>query len=412
MKQLILLILFPALLFAQEESYNHKIEWNTTFNSESNGLSNNFINTMLYGGHITDAIKNDWISSGKEYNIISSELSNSISYSYSFNKKHIGFSIADRNIINARFNDDVLRMVLQGNYNYQNQTLDFSNTNIRVDRFQQYKITYGTLVKNINISGEFSYLKGNHHLSYSIDKGSIYTSDYGTFLDVNYNMDAFITDTANLNPFATNGNGLALGINTHFTIKRHDINFFLTDLGFIMWNPTATTLVMDSSFNFAGIEVDDILSFNDSIIDTYNIQDELETRRSSFKTYIPANIGFSVTKATNFSIFSVITAGIHAKWQAYKDDSPLSFSKIGQGLKESNYAPLYYLKSEIPLKYLTVSPTLSHGGYSNNFNLDLSLSFSIKKKTDCILGSQHLEDLALGKKATSLSIYLKLITQF
>ena len=39
------------------------------------------------------------------------------------------------------------------------------------------------------------------------------------------------------------------------------------------------------------------------------------------------------------------------------DNEPLSFSKIGQGLKESNYSPLLYISSEFESKSLILFPT-------------------------------------------------------
>ena len=405
MRKLLIIFCTPLFLFAQESK--HEITWNTNLLFESNWLDKSFLNTMLYGGYITDSIKTKWINAGGDNNVLYSEISNVLSYTYRFKKQSIGFSFADRNILNASFTDDLLRIGFQGNYNYQDETLDFGNTSIRADRFQQYKVSYGFA----NIKAGISYLAGNHHLSYIMEKGNLYTATFGTYLDVEYDMNAFVTDTSNFTAFANNGNGIAIDLSTDFTIKEYDIHLSITDLGFIMWNNSSITLATDSSFSFQGIEVEDIFSFNDSVLEANNIKDDvLKTKDASFKSYIPATIHFSVSGETEHKHFKTYTAGIVAKWQPYLDNTPLSFAKIGQGFKESNFKTLYYIQSVFNSKYCDIIPTLSHGGYSADTNLGLALSRG--KKHNFTVGTHHLEDVINKKKAKAVSVYFNIKLQF
>ena len=236
-KLLAILMITPLLLMAQTDEKTHNIEWNTNLLFESNSLDKGFLNTMLYGGYISEVKKTKWINSGVENNILYSEISNRLKYT--FEKKNYSFSLSlsDRNILNTSFSDDLLRLVFEGNFNYQNKTLDFAGTSIRADRFQQYKCTYKTVTNKIKISASASYLSGNNHLSYIIEKGSLYTAAFGTSLDIAYDMSAFVSDTSSLNPFKNNGNGLALGLSTEFQFKEKTIHISFSDLGFIMWNP-------------------------------------------------------------------------------------------------------------------------------------------------------------------------------
>ena len=167
MKKIILLLFFPFVLIAQESK--HEITWKSNFIFESNSLNKDFLNSMLYSGYITDDMKSKWIASGNETNIINSEIRNELSYTYYFDKQsissvysmfplNIGFSVTDINILNASFTDDLLRLGFEGNFHHQDKTLNFSNTNIRADRFQQYKIRYSTAINSLNINGGISYL--------------------------------------------------------------------------------------------------------------------------------------------------------------------------------------------------------------------------------------------------------------
>jgi hypothetical protein len=409
MSKLILLLFFPFILIAQESK--HEITWKSNFLFESNGLNKNFLNSMLYGGHITDNMKSKWIASGDEKNIINSEISNGLSYTYNFNKNIIGFCFADMNILNASFPDNLLRLGFEGNFHYQDKTLDFGGTSIRVDRFQQYKIIYGKTINSIIINGGISYLAGNYHLSYTMEKGSLYTAPFGAYLDIEYNMNAFITDTSNFSAFANNGNGVAIDFSTDFSIQKFDMQLCLKDLGFILWNTSSIALATDSVFNFQGIEVEDIFNFNDSVLEANNITDDvIKTKNTSFKSYIPATIHLSVSREIECKYLKTYTAGIIKKWQPYLDNTVLSFAKINQGFKESNFSSLYYIHSIFNTKYCDFTPKLSYGGYSNDINIGLALSKG--KKNKLVIGTHHLENIFSGEDAKTASLYFSITKCF
>ena len=406
---IIIILIFPLSLVSQES--NHKVEWNSKFLFESNSLNKNFLNSMIYGDYITNEMKSKWINLGNQDNIINSELSNEISYTYIFNNKSIGFSFSDINIINASFSDDLLRLFFEGNFNYQNEKLDFSNTNIRADRFQKYKISYSQSINKLKMSGALSYLAGNHHISYIIDQASLYTAQNGTYLDLEYNMNAFVTDTSKFSLFGNNGNGLAIDFSTNFKIKEFDITLSITDLGFITWDNSSITLATDSMFNFQGIEVNDIFNFNDSVLDAINITDEiLRTNNKSFRSYIPAIINTSISGVTKYKYIQKYASGIMLKWQPYMDDKPLSFNKIKQGFEESNFKPLYYINSSYEAKYFDILTSIRYGGYSDNTNIGLALSKG--RRNRLIVGTHHLQDIFNGYKAKNLSIYFNIQLQF
>lgn len=407
MKKVLIILCAPLSLFCQDTRYDHQVELNSIFLLESNNLDQDFFNAFLYGGYITDDMKTEWINAGSENNNIYSEISNGINYDYHFKNQSIGFSFYDRNIINTSFTDDLLRLCFEGNFHHQEKTLDFGGTNIRADRFQQYKLSYGSS----NIKGGISFLAGNHHLSYIIENGSLYTALLGSSLDIAYDMNAFVTDTSTLSLFANNGNGLAVDLNVDFSIKDNAIHLSITDLGFIVWNTSSITLGTDSSFNFQGVEVEDIFIFNDSVLEANNIIDDVsKTNNSSFKSYIPATIHASISRNIKHDYFSSYTAGIITKWQPYQDNMSLSLAKIGQGFQQSNYAPFFYLQSIAHTKYVKVLPSISYGGYTNNTNIGLAIAKG--KRNRLVLGTQHLEAILQNDEIHELSLYLQIKIQF
>ena len=410
-KILIILLIVPQIILAQTKVNKHSIEWSTNLLFESSSLDKSFLNTMLYGGHITDVTKTNWINAGGNNNVLYSEISNGLSYTFKGNNNTFGFSFVDRNILNASFTDDLLRLAFEGNFHYQDKTLDFGSTSIRADRFQQYKLSYATSFKQVKVSTSVSYLSGNHHLSYIIEKGSLYTAPFGTSLDIAYDISAFVSDTASLNPFESNGNGLSLGFSTEFQFKEHTIHFSFSDLGYIKWNPTSITLAADSNFAFSGIEIDDFYSFNDSLIDVDDSTDDFpSSKKGKFKSYIPASFHFKVSGSTDNKYLKSYTLGIQGKWQPYLDNKPLSFSKIGQGFKESNFKTLYYMQSVLSTKFCDFIPTLSYGGYSSDTNFGLALSKG--KKHNFTIGTHYLEDVLKSNSAKAVSVYFNIKLQF
>ena len=417
MKNLALsLVLFcnSIMIFAQN---NHEVNWNSNFILESSSLDKSFLDKMLYGGYISNNLKTKWIGSVNKKNTIYFEFSNGFNYKYSFKKQYLKFSFVDRNIINTNFTDDLLRLGLEGNFNYQDQTLDFDNTNIRGERFQQYKLLYGFKNKKIMIEGGLSYINGNHHISYIIEKGKFYTSPYGTYIDLEYNMSAFITDTSDFSLLKNNGKGLSVDFSTSINIKNHDIQLSILDLGFIMWNPSSISLAVDSTFSLKGIEVNNIFNFNDSLVELSNLEDDINnSNNSSFKTYIPSTINISISSNKKNRIINNYSLGIISKWQPYKDDSPISIKKISQGIRESNFSTLYYINTNFITKYCDIITSLSWGGYAKDENIGLAISKG--EKYNFILGTNHLEDLIIqsffidGNKAKSFNIYFNMKIQF
>ena len=223
-------------------------------------------------------------------------------------------------------------------------------------------------------------------------------------------MNAFVTDTSEFTLFANNGNGFAFDFSAEFKIQKSNILFSISDLGFINWNKSSVILDADSTFNFSGILIDDIFNFNDSILENTFITDLPNTKNNTFKSYIPATVNLTVNSTSKYKYFKNYSFGIIAKWYPYMDDTPLSFLKINQGFKQSNFKNLYFINSIIKTKYCDLIPKLSHGGYSKD--TDLGLALAKGKKNKLILGTYNLLDLINNNDANSLSIYINLTKHF
>ena len=77
MKKIILLLFVPLSIFSQ--ATDNEIFWNSNFHFESNSINRNIISNLSDDNTITNQMIDNWLnSSTSEYNIIHSEILNSL----------------------------------------------------------------------------------------------------------------------------------------------------------------------------------------------------------------------------------------------------------------------------------------------------------------------------------------------
>ena len=403
-----LIILFILFTIKSLFPQSSQISFNSEINIESNTLDNNILNKFLFGGTINQELKNIWLSQFRKNNIVNLELNNGINFTKNLSSGDLLFSIYDKNHINLNINKDLLKLILNGNYEYQEELLSFNSSNLRVTRFQQYKIGYNLRFKKNQISLAISYLQGNHNINIVVNEGSLFTYTNGESLDLNYNINSFITDTSSYNFLNSNGNGLAIDFSSTINFNRSKINFYVDNLGYIKWNRKSINNSIDSTFNFNGITINNFNNLYDSILDyndSYSIN--ITDQNIKYKTYITADIGINFQQKVTLYNIKKIMFGINSKWQPLLDNKKLSFKKIRQGIIESNYKPKIYISTEIPYKNFSLLCNLNNGGYTKKTNLDLGIE--INRKFTYIIGSKSINQILKTNAKQYFSLYLSII---
>lgn len=418
MKKILLyiFIISSLALYSQDKSNSYRMKHNTIqLNShislESNNLNTNLLNTLLYGGYIDDEMKDNWINTGDKNNKLNSEFINGIRYIFqNKNNRYFYLQISDINNLSSNFTDDFLKLILYGNFNYQGDTLDFSNTSIRINRYQQYKFGYNfNIIKdktNYNIGAALAYLSGNHYMQLNIDEGNLYTHEMGTSLDINYDIKTMMTDTSNFSPFTNNGNGVSLDFSLHINKEDNIIGVHMRDLGFIKWKKNSIINNTDSSFRFSGIEIEDfnnITAFNDSILDI-----TLSKKNNYFRSFIPAKITFSYNKILDHNIFKNIWIATHTIWQPFYVEGGINTDLIYRGFKESVYDNSLEVISNLNIELVNFSLGFRKSGITEKTNLILEIS---DKKEILKIGTFHLNEFFNNDKNSS-SLYFSLTARF
>lgn len=409
MKYLTLILSVTFLLLGKLNAQNSELQFNSNINIQSNGLNSNILNTFLYGGFINQELKDKWINASKVNNIINGEITNEINYNIKFIKSDLTFLISDKNHININLRQDMLKLILNGNSTYQEQLLEFDNSNLRATRYQQFKIGYNFYLRKNKIKFGASYLRGNHNISLLINKGTLYTDLNGQNIDLNYDILAFSTDTSSYNIFNNNGHGMAIDFATKISVGKSLINLYVKDLGFIKWNNNSINSFVDSSYNYSGIFIEDLYNFNDSLI---NFEDNFNyaINQNQYKSYIAADLGINFEKNFKHKKIKKIITGINAKWHPLFDNNKLSFAKIKQGIIESNYKPQVYIITEIPRNNFDIISKIYYGGYVEDINLDVALK--IERKISLILGTQSINQIISKNNRRFFSLYLRIIKKF
>ena len=418
MKKILLYIFIVSslALYSQDKSNSYRMKHNTIqLNShislESNNLNTNLLNTLLYGGYIDDEMKDNWINAGNKNNKLNSEFINGIRYIFqNKNNRYFYLQISDINNLNSNFTDDFLKLILYGNFNYQGDTLDFSNTSIRINRYQQYKFGYNfNIIKdktNYNIGAALSYLSGNHYTQLNLDEGNLYTHEMGTSLDINYDIKTMMTDTSNFSPFTNNGNGVSLDFSLHINKEDNIIGVHMRDLGFIKWKKNSIINNTDSSFRFSGIEIEDfnnVTTFNDSILDI-----TLSKKNNYFRSFIPAKITFSYNKILDHNILKNIWIATHTIWQPLYVEGGINTDLIYRGFKESVYDNSLEVISNLNIELINVNLGFRKSGISEKTNLILEIS---DNKEIIKVGTFHLNEF-FNKDKNSSSLYFSLTARF
>ncbi len=261
---------------------------------------------------------------------------------------------------------------------------------------------------NKNNSGKqygfgISLLKGEEHLYINARKADLFTEITGDYVDLDMTLKINQSDTANKGLSAFNGWGLSTGLlyQLPYNLSTENswmgfIRFEINDMGFIRWNYKSLKHSSDTTWRFEGIEIDDILTLEDSIlqltIDSSLNYYEPILNRGVYATFLPTTLHLSLFQQKNDKLF--FTAGIISRIFA-------------------NYTAYIYLKPGYILRLRSAqvlrnkfifTSTFAYGGYGR-LNLGLGAQL-IAGGFALSIGTNNLEGIIFPKLLGGNSAYL------
>jgi|ERR1043165_5497788 hypothetical protein len=311
------------------------------------------------------------------------------------------FSYNHRQLRNVVASKGTFELLFYGNARFAGQTVDISNLLVQNFIYNQYsggikkKIDYGKYQMDIGVG--ISLLQVINQQDIRVNTGSIYTSEDGDTIRVNYDL-SFNTAREGANTFfQRNGLGCSGDFHLGFMDKNNwKLSIDVSDVGYMYFRKTPVNYSAAKNIEFRGIVIPDLLHFGPATFDTLNLD-------SAVRSYLP-------TKTANqYSLFSPFSASIAFSKSLLHEKLVLTF-----GL-QYRHLPKYYAYGYVKANYfikpdMVFSVTGGGGGYSW-FNLGLEFA-KRWKYFDFALGTPNLLGTVIPSHYTGMGLYLRMATSF
>ena len=323
-------ILFVALTLS---SYSQEslLEFNTDI-----GLFNSSINSQLLSqsfGFLDAKEKSNIIDALKAENNIAFESNNTFHYQ---NKKGWELSLSNHIGAYATYSKSLVELSLLGNTPFKGENLKLNPIDITAFNYSQLDFSYKWSKK---IQTSIGLLLGHHFLNATVNDARFYTHPQAAFINYQLDYKAHFTDTTDLlqKPFGNKGYGAVFGMSYKYSISNGEIELSISDLGFIRWNDKTSNMHIESQYEFEGINIDDFISFSDSIIRNKidSLQSDLQSNiKESYNWQLPTRFklsinqplynsiiqGYSLTIEQRINLYDIpkLTLEVHKKKKKYR----------------------------------------------------------------------------------------------
>jgi hypothetical protein len=265
----------------------------------STAMTNEFLNSFWTGRFIDENQKQRVQSRLKNSNTIGGDANAGLFYMQGidslFHKQKLAWflSVKERAHINARYSRDLFNVAFDGNDSYKGKTADFDGFELNEIQYQQFQA--GVMSDRFGIG--LSVYNGQQLSMLKAKTASLYTSQYGDYLDFNTAYSFVLSDPRHTVPGSSNGIGTGLDLYarmpmTLYNGHKADLIVELSDLGFIRWNSNTNQYRNDTTYHFDGFAVKNAFQLADTSIH-YSAKTALNAKpeqKGAYSTYIPATL--------------------------------------------------------------------------------------------------------------------------
>ena len=332
MKRLIFILLigFQSIL-AQESSFSYQGQiglFNTALNSK----------TILHSTDFWDySNKAHFIQQLESENHLFFNGENALRYN---NKKGWIISLENKHLAYSTYTKDLAKIALYGNAPCIGENLSLAPFNTSYYRYSELAVGF-RLHENFQLFT--SGIIGHQFASIQTNTADFYTAENGSYIDYDLSLEIHYTDTAFSNMFEKRGLGAALSL--YFEQEKEDFSIRLSasDIGFILWDKDCNNIYIDTAFHYKGIPVDNLLNFNQEIVE--NEIDALEGQintnyKENYTWKIPIILRGYFQKNLNNNLFSAISFGLEHRLAIYP--SPLIYSNLYHSKEKSQWSFGYH----------------------------------------------------------------------
>lgn len=236
------------------------------------GITNRFFLDFLNGNYIGNE--------QKDY--IEGRLARSNRYAYQLSLSLTGAAalsestrfIADlsaRQHNSAVFSKDLFKLFFRGNKPFAGATAGLDPFRFTSFDYQSFSVglNKSLLDSKLKMWAGVSLIRGGNFRYAETDQFSLYTEQYGAYIEVEGELKARIAPGSPGLVARNNGLGGSAFLGFDYKIGRSILGLSVSDLGFVQWG-SMKTYALNGRVNYAGKEIPNIFSFSDTLLTSYS----------------------------------------------------------------------------------------------------------------------------------------------
>jgi hypothetical protein len=378
-------------------TYNHEIIAHGITEYSSTSVQNEMGKMLLFGGHITDDIKNRTFDAHRGINRFGLDASAEIEYrnlKASIFKEKWGFTVKAGyyNYMSVLYSKELFGLSFFGNEKYLGENVDFSGSRFQAMSFQ--KIGFGFIDKKSKSNVSLNVYSISNYAEINVREGHLFQSENGD--SISLTLDGNLDYTSESNFLKGFGAGIDLDFRIPVVLRNEKVSyvqFLAKNLGFAKMTSTVTRYRTDTTFTYDGLTFDQLYGdasiFNEdfSILDTLGVDSLSVSKYKALPGFMQAGkIVDDLNKARVQSFFGI---------------------RIYPSI---TYSPLIYAGAQFKTtKWLDLGANASYGGFSG-FRAGIygnvrMKNFSLGISSEDVIGF-------VSKKAKGQSLIVRLRCRF
>ena len=361
----------------------HALEITGAYELGSDFMANAFASKFYQGGFIDNDLKTSTQSRLQNSNTIGLEIQAGLEYKLALDSMNLVFSVGQKLQSNNTFSKNLYNLYLFGNQPYAGESLSLATTRAHVQSYRYYAVGLEKQFDDLMLGGKVKLYQGRYFYDVQLERGNFFTAEDGSQITFNPDLELnYMTSPDKFNP--------GLGID-FFVLKRHKKSMAfieINDLGFINYQ-NSSTIKVDSSYNFKGVHVENILDVTEQ---------DFDFSRDSIENV------FGVGKETG-TLTRMTPARFTIGFQQVVSEKFLLEAFINYRLLPS-YAPQIIMKPNFfILDNLSIAPVITLGGF-DKVNMGLNVSYHTPKFY-AIIDVLEFENLIAPNKTSGRGSFIK-----
>ena len=319
---------------------------------QGQGLSNEFMNKLIFGGYIDDQLKDQTeqkllnfgnrlaigFSSGIKCYIETDSLLKNPNWNYALNADYIELN-------SSSYSKDLFHVIFSGNADRIGQNMELGPSFMNRVVFQ--KLGLNLAHKSNNCEFGVSFIKGQSHLALAANKMTLHTESDLSAISLETNTNIQSANKRGNNIGALNGLGFALNFTYSHPIKVNNhsssslsketvatkeigtITFQMDNVGTVAWNNYPNTYQIDTTYSYAGYEVDNLFDTeNANWLNKNVLSDSLlpQPEVSNYWTLLPAV--FNIVYVSKLTAAHPLGSVAGARYQINANMKPMVYGGV------------------------------------------------------------------------------------